>query len=73
MVEAFAPYFLQMIGSLNDANQICRSIDMCYSSGGVHMLGGHKCTFGPTYWCHTIAHAESCKATHFCKNKATVS
>jgi hypothetical protein len=69
MVEAFAPYFLQMIGRLNDANQICRSIDMCYSSGGVHMLGGHKCTFGPTYWCHTIAHAESCKATHFCKNK----
>ncbi|CAG2183575.1 unnamed protein product, partial [Oppiella nova] len=28
MVEAFAPYFLQMIGSLNDANQICRVSDV---------------------------------------------
>ncbi|XP_054162734.1 prosaposin-like [Oppia nitens] len=69
MIEAFAPYFLQMIGHLSDADKICRSIDMCYSSEGVHLLGGHKCTFGPTYWCHTIAHAEACKATHFCKNK----
>jgi len=69
MVEAFAPYFLQMIGHLSNANQICKSIDMCYTTGTVHLLGGHKCTFGPSYWCHTIAHAEACKATHFCKNK----
>jgi saposin len=69
MVEAFAPYFLQMIGRLSNANEICKSIDMCYTAGHVHLLGGHKCTFGPSYWCHTIAHAEACKATHFCKNK----
>lgn len=69
MIEAFAPYFLQTIGHMADANQVCRSIDMCYSSGKTQLLGGHKCTFGPTYWCHTIAHAEACKATHFCKHK----
>jgi len=29
MIEAFAPYFLQMIGHMNDANQICKvSIDV---------------------------------------------
>jgi len=69
MIEAFAPYFLQAIGHMTDANQVCKSIDMCYSSGSVQLLGGHKCSYGPTYWCHTIAHAEACKATHFCKNK----
>jgi saposin len=69
MVEAFAPYFLQMIGRLSNAQEICKTIDMCYTAGHVHLLGGHKCTFGPSYWCHTIAHAEACKATHFCKNK----
>ncbi len=38
-----------------------KTIDMCYTAGHVHLLGGHKCTFGPSYWCHTIAHAEACK------------
>lgn len=69
MVEAFAPYFLQMIGHLSNAQQICKSIDMCYTGGHVQLLGGHKCTFGPSYWCHTIAHADSCKATHYCRTK----
>lgn len=69
MIEAFAPYFLQMIGHLSDAHQICNSIDMCYTSGQTQLLGGHKCTFGPSYWCHTIAHANSCKATNFCRTK----
>jgi len=69
MVEAFGPYFLQMIGHLSDANQVCKAVDMCYTSGHVQLLGGHKCTFGPTYWCHTIAHADACKATNFCKKQ----
>jgi saposin len=69
MVEAFAPYFLQMIGHLSNAQQICKSIDMCYTSGHTQLLGGHKCTFGPSYWCHTIAHADACKATNYCRTK----
>jgi len=69
MVEAYLPYFLQMIGHLSDAQSICKSIDMCYTPGHIQLLGGSKCSFGPTYWCHSIAHAEACKATPFCKTK----
>ncbi len=61
MVEAYLPYFLQMIGHLSDARSICKSIDMCYTPGHTQLLGGSKCSYGPTYWCHSIAHAEACK------------
>ena len=78
MVEAYVPYFLQMIGRMDDAHQICKvskliicfqlfiliiwqAIDVCYTEGHVHLLGGKKCTFGPQYWCHSISHAEACK------------
>ena len=67
LIEAFGPYFLQMIGRLANPRQVCKSLDLCYTPGHTQLLGGHKCTYGPTYWCHTIAHASACKATDYCK------
>ncbi|KAI1280318.1 Prosaposin [Halotydeus destructor] len=69
MIQVYGPYFLQMIGRLGNPRKVCKSIDMCFISGEDHLLGGHKCTFGPTYWCHTSAHAEACKATDFCQRQ----
>lgn len=40
-----------------------QSIDICFTPGNVHLLGGHKCTFGPSYWCHTAAHADACNVS----------
>lgn len=60
-MQAFGAHLQQLIGRLSNANEVCRSIDLCFQTGHLHLLGGHKCTFGPTYWCYTAAHAESCK------------
>jgi len=69
LIEIYGPYFLQMIGRLGNPRQVCKSIDICLIAGETHLLGGHKCTFGPTYWCHTSAHADACKASDYCKRK----
>lgn len=62
-MQAFGAHLQQLIGRLSNPNEVCRSIDLCYQAGQLHLLGGHKCTFGPTYWCYTAAHAESCKVS----------
>ena len=55
---------MQMIGRLSDPRKVCKSVDICQIPGQVHLLGGHKCTFGPTYWCHTTASASACRVSH---------
>lgn len=57
---------MQMIGRLSDPRKVCKSVDICQIAGQVHLLGGHKCTFGPTYWCQTSASAQACRATDYC-------
>lgn len=43
IIETFGPYFLQMIGRLNNPRQVCKAVDLCLSGTEVHLLGGHKC------------------------------
>lgn len=31
-----------------------------------HLLGAHKCSWGPTYWCSNITNAKSCNAVRHC-------
>nr|WBW70109.1 venom protein [Lampona murina] len=70
MLETYGPYILQMIGQVADSKEVCQEIDMCSRPPGhVHLLGGNKCTFGPSYWCKSNAHASACKAEMFCKEK----
>ena len=70
MLETYGPYILQMIGQLADSKQVCQEIDLCSRPAGqVHLLGGNKCTFGPSYWCKSTAHASACKAESFCKER----
>ncbi|XP_042907412.1 uncharacterized protein [Parasteatoda tepidariorum] len=71
MLETYGPYLLQMIGQLADSKQVCQDIDLCARSPtSVHLIGGSKCTFGPSYWCKSSAHAAACKAETYCKNQA---
>jgi saposin len=70
MVTAYAPYFLQLIGRVATPRDVCKSVDLCLAPNEPLLLGGHKCTFGPTYWCQTSAHAQACKATNYCTRKA---
>ncbi|KAH9398281.1 hypothetical protein TYRP_018928 [Tyrophagus putrescentiae] len=69
MMKAFGPYFFDVINHQDNAKEICKSIDICFTPGNVHLLGGHKCTFGPSYWCHTAAHANACNAHDYCSSK----
>lgn len=70
VIETYGPYILQMIGQVADSKQICQDIDLCSRpTGHVHLLGGNKCTFGPSYWCQSKAHAAACKAEMFCTQK----
>lgn len=63
LIEAFGPYFLQMVGRMSNPRQVCKELDICSDPGEVQVLGGHKCTYGPSYWCHTYAHASACKVS----------
>jgi len=67
MVQTYGPYLLQMIGRLSSPKQVCKSVDLCFIPGQVHLLGGLKCTFGPSYWCRSTAHASACKASEYCQ------
>ncbi|KAI2809270.1 hypothetical protein BLOT_000417, partial [Blomia tropicalis] len=69
MMKAFAPYIFDMMNHNDNAAEICKSIDICMVPGHVHLLGGSKCTYGPTYWCHTEAHADACNASTYCRQK----
>ncbi|GBN42353.1 Prosaposin [Araneus ventricosus] len=70
MLETYGPYILQMIGQVANSKQLCQDIDLCARQAGhVHLIGGAKCTFGPSYWCHSPAHAAACKAESYCQNK----
>lgn len=71
IIESFGPYFLQVIGRLSNPEAVCKSVDLCRTPGEVQLLGGHKCTFGPTYWCHTAAHAAACEATEYCRQSGS--
>ncbi|GIY67639.1 hypothetical protein CEXT_229032 [Caerostris extrusa] len=69
-LEAYGPYILQMIGQMASSKEVCQEIDLCpRTRGQVHLIGGSKCTFGPSYWCHSAAHAAACKAEMYCKTK----
>lgn len=46
----------------------CSELDVCFAPGRIQLLGGPKCTFGPSYWCLSSTHAESCNAADYCKN-----
>ncbi|XP_055948969.1 uncharacterized protein LOC129981935 isoform X2 [Argiope bruennichi] len=73
MLETYGPYILQMIGQVANSKQLCQEIDLCpRQAGQVHLIGGAKCTFGPSYWCHSPAHAAACKAESYCRSKVWV-
>lgn len=70
MVKSFASYFLDSLDRYENPRKICESVDICLTPGKVHLLGGHKCTYGPTYWCHSISHANACNAFKYCNEKS---
>lgn len=62
----FADFFHQD-DTNTDALIACSELDVCMIPGRVQLLGATKCTYGPSYWCLSKAHADACKTTSFCE------
>ncbi|KAF2364661.1 Saposin A-type domain [Trinorchestia longiramus] len=52
-------------GSSN--TQACASLGYCPAP--TSLIGSEKCTWGPSYWCQTLLHAQSCGATPHCEER----
>ncbi|KAF7491579.1 Prosaposin [Sarcoptes scabiei] len=68
-LDDFGGSLVDSLDRYDSAKLICESIDICLNTKKVHLLGGHKCTFGPSYWCHSVSHANACKAFKYCHEK----
>lgn len=69
IVEVYGPYLVNLLAELGDPEKVCQALKLCTSKDGVKLLGGEKCTWGPSYWCQSQLHASACKATIHCKTK----
>ncbi|XP_049804326.1 prosaposin [Schistocerca nitens] len=62
----------QSIVNLSEQNkefhEICEMIGKCPRDRQVtHLLGGERCTWGPSYWCQSEEHATACGAKLHCQ------
>ncbi|XP_032515377.2 uncharacterized protein LOC116768698 [Danaus plexippus] len=77
-------YLLHVLLSKTTPQTICRIVGMCNNdklenlnlkkrsnepSKEKHLLGGARCTWGPSYWCSNFSTGKECKATHHCVQK----
>lgn len=61
MVDTYGPYLLAQIGELMNKTKTCQSLHLCKPpAGNVQLLGGKQCTWGPSYWCNSLEHADAC-------------
>ncbi|XP_045625830.2 LOW QUALITY PROTEIN: prosaposin [Procambarus clarkii] len=69
IVEVYGPYLVNLLAELGNPEKVCQEIELCPNNSPVRLLGGDKCTWGPSYWCQTQMHAAACKATVHCQTK----
>jgi len=48
----------------NSEGEECQSMGHCPPRK--HLIGSERCTWGPSYWCQSLVHAQSCGATSHC-------
>jgi len=53
--------------------EICAELGVCQSRNtqtatyDASSLGGKKCTWGPSYWCQSLFHANACGTVQHCR------
>lgn len=68
MVEVYGPYLANLLAEVLVPRKVCEELNVCQRSPGQHsLLGGSKCTWGPSYWCQTMIHAKACNAATHCQ------
>lgn len=53
-------------------SKACVTLNYC-TPPKQHMLGSERCTWGPSYWCQSLLHAQSCGATPHCQERVWTS
>jgi saposin len=73
LLETYGTSVIHYLATLGNGKLVCQAVDICpRPRGQVHLLGGDKCTFGPSYWCRSVAHARACKAEQHCLEKVWI-
>jgi saposin len=66
LINAYGPSIMTLISEVADPRLVCLEIGVCkWEKQTVQLLGGKKCTWGPGYWCQSVAHAKSCDVSPF--------
>ncbi|XP_069698221.1 uncharacterized protein Sap-r [Periplaneta americana] len=68
LISVYGPSILNIISQVADPQLVCSEIAVCrWDRQRVHLLGGKKCSWGPGYWCQSVAHAKSCDTLEHCQ------
>jgi len=83
MIVANVDKIIDFIADGISPEQICQELGLCKESASlfkpfnvlqpvqvqkVNLLGASKCTWGPSYWCSSIANAEECGTKKHCQD-----
>lgn len=81
LVESYGQSMINII-TKGELQTVCSQIGMCFpdeyqsfvqiertdnADKKQHLLGGSKCTYGPSYWCSHVDNAKDCDATKYCE------
>ncbi|GLV43603.1 Saposin-related [Carabus blaptoides fortunei] len=73
MIDTYGDSFFHLVTKLADSKTVCRKVGLCankvYRPTRQVLLGGNKCTWGPGYWCTSVATANECSAMQHCQEK----
>lgn len=65
MVEVYGPYLANLLAEVLVPRKVCEELHACQREEGQHsLLGGKKCSYGPSYWCQTQIHAAACNVSY---------
>ncbi|KAG0714881.1 Prosaposin [Chionoecetes opilio] len=65
MVEVYGPYVANLLAELLVPKKVCEELHACHRTPGQQsLIGGNKCSWGPSYWCQTKIHASACNVSN---------
>nr|ALX00059.1 proactivator polypeptide [Melanoplus sanguinipes] len=68
LVDIYGPSIVNLRKQDKEYHEICEMIGKCPRHRQVtNLLGGEKCTWGPSYWCQSEEHATACGAKLHCQ------
>lgn len=72
LIKDWAPDVISWLAKELEPNTVCSAIDACtteHVNAKPQLLGGKRCTWGPSYWCQTEETARACGALVHCQTK----